>query len=89
MNYNFSDIEFVEAIILSGYKTGVQVQVTIKIKKGVNQIDKRWIDKYVEMWHIPKNVEVLLKKHTGEILPTIKNPKDKRRMYINEFSEEE
>lgn len=59
MGYELSDIEFVEAVIVSGQKTDVQVQVTIKLKKvidvqnlqvklvsnlkGFNQIDKRWI----------------------------------------------
>jgi len=78
------------------------VQVSIKLKKaidvenlqvklvsnlkGFNQIDKRWVDKYVEMWSIPDNVTKLLKKYTGEIKPTIKNPKDKRRTFVNEFS---
>jgi len=102
MGYRLSEIEYVEAIILSGYKTDVQVQVSIKIKKaidvenlqvklvsnlkGFNQIDKRWVDKYVEMWSIPDNVTDLLKKYTGEIKPTIKNPKDERRTFVNEFS---
>jgi hypothetical protein len=103
MKYNLKDIEFVEAIKLSGYKTDVQVQVNIKLKKaldvqnlqvklvsnpkGFNQIDKRWVDKYVEMWEIPLNVISILKRYTGEVIPSIKNPKDKRRMFANEFSE--
>ncbi len=57
MNYDLDEIEFVKAIKLSGYKTDVQVQITIKLKKaidvenlqvklvsnnrGFNQIDKR------------------------------------------------
>ncbi len=102
MGYNLSEIEYVEAIVISGFKTDVQVQVTVKLKKaidvenlqvklvsnskGFNQIDKRWIDKYVKMWSIPDNVVVILKKYTGEIKPTIKNPKDLRRTFINEFS---
>ena len=104
MGYKLDEIEYVEAIVLSGYKTDVQVQVTIKLikaidveniqvklvsnLKGFNQIDKRWVDKYVEMWSIPENIIVLLKKYTGEILPTIKNPKDKRRTFVNEFCKE-
>lgn len=104
MGYNLSGIEFVEAIVLSGYKTDVQVQVTIKLKKaidvenlqvklvsnlkGFNQTDKMWVDKYVEMWSIPDNIAILLKKYTGEINPTIKNPKDNRRTFVNEFSKQ-
>ena len=33
MGYKLSEIEYVEAIILSGHKTDVQVQISIKLKK--------------------------------------------------------
>lgn len=105
MKYDLKEIEFVEAVKISGYKSDVQVQVTIKLKKaidvenlqvklvsnpkGFNQIDKRWVDKYTEMWNIPSKVVSILKRYTGEDKPSIKNPKDKRRMYANEFTEEE
>ena len=105
MKYNLREIEYVEAIKISGFKTDVQVQVTIKLKKaidvenlqvklvsnprGFNQIDKRWVGKYVEMWNIPENVTFILKRYTGEIKPNIINTKDKRRTLANEFSETE
>lgn len=41
------------------------------------------------MWNIPPNVVSVLKRYTGEIKPDISNPKDKRRMLANEFSEKE
>jgi len=104
MDYELSEIEYVEAIVISGYKSDVQVQVTIKLKKaidvenlqiklvsnlkGFNQIDKRWIDKYQVMWDIPTDIVEILKKYTGEILPTIENPKDNRRTFINELCEQ-
>jgi len=102
MNYVLSEIEFVKAVKISGYKTDVQVQVTIKLKvaidvenlqvklisnqNGYNQIDKRKVDKYAEMWNIPESVIDILKRYTGEILPTVNNPKDKRRMFMFEFT---
>ena len=102
MQYNLAEIEFVKAVKLSGFKTDVQVQVTIKLKeaidsqniqvklvsniKGFNQIDKRWVNKYVELWNMPKEIENLLKIYTGEIKPNISNPRDKRRMFADEFS---
>lgn len=105
MQYNLNEIDYVKAVKLNGYKTDVQAQITIKLKdaidcqnlqvklvsnsKGFNQIDKRWVNKYVEMWNIPTNIEYLLKKYTGEIEPNIPNPKDKRRMFANEFTETE
>ncbi len=102
MKYKISEIEYVEAVKIVGYKTDVQVQVSIKLKKaidienlqvklvsnpkGFNQIDKRWVKKYVEMWNIPLSITSILKRYTGEEKPTIENPKDKRRMFANEFS---
>ena len=105
MQYDLDEIEFVKAIKLSGFKTDVQAQVTIKLKEaidvqnlqvklvsnlqGFNQIDKRWVDKYVEMWNIPEKVVSILKRYTGEVAPTILNPQDKRRMFANEFDEKD
>ena len=103
MHYDIAEIEYVEALKISGYITDIQVQITIKLKKaidvenlqvklvsnpkGFNQIDKRWIDKYSEMWKIPLQIISILKRYTGEEKPSIKNPKDDRRMFANEFSD--
>lgn len=105
MGYNLDDIEYVYAEVLHGYKTDVQVQVTIKLKKiieaqnlqiklvsnsrGFNQIDKRWIKAYKEMWNIPNNIVELLQYYTGELLPYKENTRDSRRMFMDEFSIEE
>lgn len=105
MKYKLSEIEYVEAVKISGYKTDVQVQVTIKLKKaidvenlqvklvssknGFNQIDKRKVDKYAEMWNIPENIVYTLKRYTGEIKPTIKKTRYPKRMLANEFTSEE
>lgn len=102
MQYHLNEIEYVKAIKLSRYKADIQVQVTIKLKqaidcqnlqvklvsnpKGFNQIDKRWVDKYAKMWEMPNNIINILKRYTGEIPPNILNPKDKRRMFLNEFT---
>ncbi|MET2985271.1 PDDEXK family nuclease [Aureibaculum conchae] len=104
MEYKVEEIEYVKAIILSRYKADIQIQITIKLKeaiaaeniqvklvsnlKGFNQIDKRWVDKYIEMWEMPNDVSELLKQYTGEISPLINNPKDTRRTFANEFSKE-
>jgi hypothetical protein len=105
MNYELNEIEYVKAVKISGFKTDVQVQITIKLKsaidaqniqvklvsnpKGFNQIDKRWINKYVELWSIPDNIIYILKRYTGEIKPNISHPTDERRMFINEFTPDE
>ncbi len=105
MEYQLIEIEYVKAIKLSGLKTDVQIQVTIKLKeaidaqnlqvklvsnpKGFNQIDKRWVKKYEEMWSIPQEIVNIFKRYTGEIEPSIDNPKDIRRMFANEFTLDE
>jgi DNA-cytosine methyltransferase len=57
--------------------------------KGFNQIDKRWLNSYKELWDIPNDVYELLQYFTGEKKPKIANPKDKRRMFANELTLEE
>jgi len=102
MGYNLTDIEFVKAVKIHGYKTDVQAQVTIKVKsaidvqnmqvklvsigKGFNQIDKRWVDSYIPLWDMPTNIVNILKRYCGEIAPNIPAPRDKRRMFADEFT---
>jgi hypothetical protein len=87
--------------IQGSYKADIQVSVEIKIKNlkdiqniqiklvsnksGFNQIDKRWADKYQELWDIPNEVLTILKHFTGELPPYIINPRDSRRMFLDEF----
>lgn len=85
MQYDLNEIDFVRAIVLHGYKADINVQVQIKLKNaidteniqvklvsgknGFNQIDKRWLAHYKEMWDIPDNIYKLLQYYTGEIKP--------------------
>lgn len=105
MAYDLEEIEYVKAIVLSGFKADIQVQVIVKLKaaidveniqvklvsnlRGFNQIDKRWVDKYTEMWDIPSDIVTLLKEYTGELPPKISNPKDIHRTFASEFSEDD
>ena len=86
-------------------KSDVNVQIKIELKdalnienisvklvsnsQGFNQIDKRKIDKYVEMWNIPEDIIKLLKLFTGENAPKTGNIRDKRRMFMDEFTEQD
>jgi len=81
----------------------VKIRIVIKLKsqedlqnlqvklvsnpQGFNQVDKRWVDKYVELWSLPKDITKILKLFTGEIEPTQKDLKDSRRMHLTEMSE--
>ena len=83
----------------------IQIKIIIKLKdeidcqnisiklvsnsQGFNQIDKRWVDKYVELWNISDDTTVLLKHYTGELKPYKENTKDKRRMFVFEFTDSE
>ena len=92
--------------ISGNYKTDVQVQVTIKLKEaidcenlsiklvsnsqGFNQIDKREVNRYVDIWKIPQDVEEILKLFTGKKQPIKKEGlKDSRRILLTEMSEKE
>lgn len=105
MGYPIDEIEKVEAIKLHGYKTDVQVQITIYMKKaiaaenlsvklvsnpqGFNQVDKRWVDSYAEMWNIPKDIVKILKLFTGETKPTKSGLRDSLRMFFDEMNEDD
>ncbi|HHF2353356.1 TPA: type II restriction endonuclease, partial [Haemophilus influenzae] len=93
------------AVVLSGYKSDINVQVLVfykdaldihniqvklvSNKRGFNQIDKRWLAHYQEMWKFDDNLLRILKHFTGELPPYHSNTKDKRRMFMTEFSQEE
>ena len=105
MGYNTEDIQYVEADVVSGYKVDLNVVVKIKVKDvvdteniqvklvsgttGKNQVDKRWLGKYKQMWSMPDKVCTLLKHFTGQLKPYRKDVKDDRRMFLNEFTDEE
>ncbi|GAA8413036.1 hypothetical protein Hpkin68_11850 [Helicobacter pylori] len=86
MGYDLNKIKHVKANVLSGYKADVNVIIQIKMKqtldsenlqvklvsnlKGFNQIDKRKLRSYQEMWNIPPNIYQLFAYFTGELKPT-------------------
>lgn len=105
MHYDLDKIDYVNAVVLHGYKADVNLQVQIRLKqaidteniqiklvsnkKGFNQVDKRWLSHYREMWNIPEDVYHLLQHYTGEILPYKNVVRDARRMFVDEFTIEE
>lgn len=90
--------------ITGSYKTDVQVKIKIFLKdaigaenlsiklvsnpQGFNQIDKRWVDKYIELWNIPEKIAQNLKLFTGEIKPSSNSLRDERRMFLNEMDKD-
>ena len=105
MQYDLNEIEYVKAVVLHGFKSDVNVQVQVKFKsaidteniqvklvsnlKGFNQIDKRWLSHYKDMWNIPDDIYKLLQYYTGELKPYRQNIRDSRRMFMDEFTIDE
>jgi hypothetical protein len=83
MGYRYAGIESVMATKPHGQKADVEVTVRsagvskkegISIKlvsgpKGFNQIDKRWLSHYVEMWKLPADIADALRLFVGETKP--------------------
>jgi hypothetical protein len=84
IKFNFYDGNFKNLTDIQN----LQVKL-VSNKSGFNQIDKRWVETYQELWNIPTNVVRILKHFTGELEPYEKNTKDNRRMFVNEFSPKE
>ena len=57
--------------------------------QGFNQIDKRWVDKYIEFWNIPEDIAHLLKLFAGEIKPKKDGLRDPRKMFIDEMDKKD
>ncbi|MBI2653165.1 type II restriction endonuclease [Candidatus Woesearchaeota archaeon] len=115
MGYNISKIKKVNGVIIYGEKADIQIQITIKtkdktskenlsLKKSTadfNQIDKRWIKNYVDLWNIPSNIVTLLKMFTGELSPKelvavkkitkekYESLRDKRRIFLDEMDKDD
>lgn len=101
MNYKLADIRSVKAIKPVRQKSDVKVRIRtargesvqgISIKlvsnpRGFNQIDKRWLKTYAEMWTIPENVVAAMKLYLGET-PPIGKTKRPNRMYLTELPAE-
>lgn len=99
---NLDDIEQVNANVLHGYKADVNVQIKLKNsseikteniqvklvsnKCGFNQVDKRWLSHYQELWDMPEDVFHLLQYFTGEIPPYKQGTRDSRRMFFPEMT---
>lgn len=102
MGHKLKTIESVHTNKPHGYKADVEVIVKTKSQSvterlsiklvsssaGFNQIDKRWLKTYAEMWKMPPNVVAGMKQYLGEDLPTGPSRRPDR-MYLNEISAEQ
>lgn len=98
MKFQLNDVSSVLASKPHGHKADVEVRVKttagehiegISIKlvstdQGFNQIDKRWLKHYAEMWSMPNDVHVALRQYVGEVAP-IRQGRNERRMFLDEL----
>lgn len=66
----------------------IQVKL-VSTSQGFNQVDKRKVEKYVEKWHIPDDVIMLLKYYDGELSPYREGTRSDIRMFADEFTDDE
>lgn len=100
MGYDINQIKSVKAVVLHGYKADINLQVfafykesvdikniqvkLVSNKKGFNQIDKRWVKTYQELWQFDDKICELLQYFTGEL-----KQGNKKRLFISDFDEVE
>ena len=100
MDYEIPDIKSVTATKPHGKKADVEVNVItesgqsverISVKlvsspNGFNQIDKRWVATYSQIWTMPPDVVEALKLYVGET-PPHESSRNRERMFLDEFDE--
>lgn len=100
MGYEISQIKSVKAVVLSGFKADINVQVfvfykesvdirniqvkLVSNKRGFNQVDKRWVKTYQQLWQFDDKICEILKYFTGEL-----KQGNKKRLFISDFNETE
>lgn len=66
------------------YEEPISVKL-VRNKSGFNQIDKRWIDNYKELFKMSDKMSVTLKLYCGEIKYNNPTARDSRRLFIDEI----
>ncbi|MEM4641155.1 MAG: type II restriction endonuclease [Candidatus Pacearchaeota archaeon] len=110
--FGFNENEYEALMKFKKADIQVQIRILIKIndmlkienlslKKAnsdadYNQVDKRWVDSYREMWNFDDEIAIGLKLFTGEIPPAkypgklkvnIQNLRDKKRVFLDELND--
>ena len=84
-----ADIQ-VQVKIIIKLKDEIDIQnISIKLvsnKKWFNQIDKRWLKNYVDLWNISTDILPIFQYFCGEIAPYKVWTRDPRRMFIDELT---
>ena len=111
--FGFSEEEYEELMRFKKTDVQVQIRLVIRINNALkvenlslkkanfnfcyNQVDKRWVDSYKEMWHFDDEIALALKLFTGEIPPSshremlkvsISQLRDQRRVFLTELRDD-
>jgi hypothetical protein len=111
--FGFTEDEYEELMRFKKTDLQVQVRVIIQINKilkvenlslkkansdaDFNQIDKRYVDVYKQMWGFSENIAIALKLFTGELNPkghqgmlkiSLNKLRDPRRVFLDELKDE-
>lgn len=65
----------------------IQVKL-VSSNNGFNQVEKKKVVQYEELWHMPQEIITLLKLYDGELKPRA-GSRDSKRMFVDEFSDDE
>lgn len=65
----------------------IQIKL-VSNNKGYNQVEKKKVAQYKKIWHMPDKIEELLMLYDGECPPRA-GSRDSKRMFVDEFLDEE
>ncbi len=110
--FGFSEESYEELMHFKKTDVQVQIKLIIRVNNALkvenlslkkanigacyNQVDKRWVDSYREMWHFDDELSLALKLFTGEAKPsshsemlkvTISQLRDERRVFLTELKD--
>ena len=111
--FGFSEEDYEELMRFKKTDIQVQIRLIIRVNNALrvenlslkkansdadyNQVDKRWVNSYKEMWHFDDEIALALKLFTGEIPPSshremlkvsISQLRDKQRVFLTELRDE-
>ena len=111
--FGFSEEEYEDLMHFKKTDVQVQIRLIIRVNNAIkvenlslkkansdadyNQVDKRWVDSYKEMWHFDDEIALALKLFTGEISPSthpemlkvsLSQLRDSRRVFLTELKDD-
>ncbi len=113
IRFGFNEKEYEELMHFKKTDVQVQVRLIIRVNNALkvenlslkkansdadyNQVDKRWVDSYKEMWGFDNKIALALKLFTGEISPSsytqmlkvsVSQLRDSRRVFLTELRDD-